>query len=483
MSKNETSKLFFLILSFGVLAPLCALVLVPTYLSQCVMIALIMILSLITAVMVYFKKRKDPYNGIIFLIIGVGVIMRVGYCAYTGIERRTHDLYELSPDAFGHASYILKLMTEGKLPDTINGQFYQQPFFYILGAGISKVVNLILGRHDYYSFVKMTRIVTCASSCAIMLVADSMFKELKLTSKQRILGNLLVSFTPAFFLAGGCIGVDSLTALFMSLQILFSIKWYRNPTWKNTIILAFAYGFGVMTKISCAVIAIITAPLFIKRYIGARAKKEVQNNIFYRLIVFGLISLPLGLWATVIRYLTYGPVALRVPQSLGQDLSVKGYSLAERFLFLDLETLLMKPYLCYFHEKNAHTMFLKTSMFGETVINAPLWIEWILLLFGIFVMIIAVTAIIWQLTARRKERAFFFLALVVVIYYAFMMAFYYQYPARCSPNFRYMLVTVVPVAAIIGNMTKSKNRVVSYMVNVAIYGYSVFSCILYLLIY
>ena len=49
--------------------------------------------------------------------------------------------------------------------------------------------------------------------------------------------------------------------MFLFIALLYTIKWYKNPFF-NIIMIALSIGLGMMTKLSTALIAPITAIIF-----------------------------------------------------------------------------------------------------------------------------------------------------------------------------------------------------------------------------
>lgn len=485
MNKDKRSTIFGLaFVAVSISALVAELILGPPHSTQIIMIVALMLLLGITTLLYFVRKDCNLYKSAIILIIGSGIIMRIGYCFYTDMFVREHDFGSLEFENWGHATYLMYVIVKGQLPPSSYGQFYQQPLFYFLSAIVSKPINFILGRDDLYSLVNMSRIVTCSASIFIIFVSDLIAKEIKLSDKGRMFALIPVSFIPAFFLSGGAVGVDSLTALFMSLQILFTIKWYRKPTWKNTIILAFLFGLGVLTKISCAVIAIPTAFLFLRKAFSFHDNPKVQTKLFLRIVCFGLIALPLGLWYTVRGYLLFGPGATNVPRTFDYySPSTEGYSLLERFGPIDIKSLCSSPCLVQANERNVNTALIKSSLFGHDPIEAPLWMEYFLLILGLMLILVVISSLIWLFINNRREKAYLYLGFVTIFYYMFIVAFCYKYPAVCSMDYRYMLICAVPSGLILGRMLERvKKGFVSEVISILLTLYPLLACLIYLVI-
>lgn len=200
-------------------------------------------------------KKNILRNRINWIITG-GIFMRIAYMLYTPLAVRSHDLRELSVDSNGHAAYLLNLI-EGHLPYTNNFQFYQQPFYYLLSAELAKLLKACIPQVSIYQVVGVSKIVSCLASCLILILVMKLGEVVKLKSTGMEILMLYVAFTPVFYLRGGSVGPDMLATFFITAEFLWTLYWKESPNWKNTFILAISYGLGVMTKISCAIVAII----------------------------------------------------------------------------------------------------------------------------------------------------------------------------------------------------------------------------------
>ena len=203
------------------------------------------------------KKEKNTYTEeqITGLILSMGIFMRVVYLLYTPLTVRSHDLWGIDLSSGGHASYLLLAM-QGMLPPDNYLQFYQQPLYYFAGAFFSKLQNGLLSCSEAYYLVDAARTVSCTASCFSLLIACAIFRECGLSGKGLYRALLLVSFLPVYFLSGGRLGPDALCGMFMLLAFLFTLKWEKEKSWKNTLLLAVIYGLGMMTKISMATLAV-----------------------------------------------------------------------------------------------------------------------------------------------------------------------------------------------------------------------------------
>lgn len=441
------------------------------------------------------EDKEDKENGqVVTLIILMGLALRILYMLYTSCEVRSHDLWELSTDSYGHAAYILNIMQLKQLPQSNMVQFYQQPLFYLCGAALSGIVNGLLQCSETYHLVDATKVVSCIASCISLLVSREIFGECHLTGKGLCRGMMVVSFLPVYFLTGGRVCPDALAGMFMLLAFLYTIRWSRVQSWKNTIVLALIYGLGVMTKISCSALALVTVLVFLKflwNAIQSEKRGMVRKNmdrknmagLLLRYIVFGCISLPLGLWYGIRNYIRFDqPLLYVVELTEDNSLYTGNISLFRRIVTIDWRNLLQSPYTAVREDYNLPVYALKSSLFGEFQYDVPEWTPKALLFFASLLSVFCVIALIRYATGyfkgKEKGQSCNLALLAAAIFYGSILSFYIRYPFGCSMDFRYMLFLPVPIAAILGK-TEWKSDTTGLYLDFSCIGFMVFSCLMF----
>lgn len=430
-----------------------------------------------------WEKEKGllTYESAIKKIVFMGMVMRIGYMLYTGCTVRSHDLGDLDINGYGHAAYILKLMQQGHLPETNQVQFYQQPFYYFISAAVSRGVNAVLGTKDAYYLVDTAKIVSCIASCSSIWIAESIFKTCGLKEKGMIRAMAFVAFQPAFFLCGGRVNPDMLAAMFMMLALLYTLYWMKDRSWKNTIMLAVIYGFGMMTKISCATMAAVTFIVFLKAFIKA-CRTQKATELIKKYAVFLMISLPLGLWYSVRNYLKFGQnLTYVLEQDRNSELYHGTYSLAQRMIGIDIMNLLRTPYASPWKDYNFPVYCLKSSLFGEFTYNIWNIIPTLLLCFACVLAGFVITVFVKGIKSQSIDCDKRFSLIISAWFYICAIGFYYKYPFGCSMDYRYLLILTSAVALIIGN-AKFKGKKAEHFLDWTCMGYSICSCLMYCLI-
>ncbi len=434
---------------------------------------------------IVYKKYKGilEKEDIVKAILYAGLVMRIGYMLYNSFTIRSHDIGDISIDGYGHAAYILKLLKTGHLPGTNQVQLYQQPLFYILGSGVSWGVNGILKCNDPYYLVDAAKLVSCFASCGTLLAANDFIEVSGVKHNGKIIALSLVAFLPDFYLVGGRVNCDALAGFFMTLAALYTFYWYKNRSWRNTICLAVIYGLGMMTKISCATLALFTAGVFIKvLYDNVREKGALQLLIKYG--VFGIISLPLGLWYSLRNYRLFGQALTYVPR-ISEKLPIYtgNRSIIQRLFYIDIHNLFSTPYADPWKDYSLPVYLVKSALFGEFKYAVVDWIPIILLFSGVILVSMVVASLVWQLRKNRSDLYGDFCMIIMLIMYVSTLLFYEKFPFGCSMDFRYLVFLSIPAGIALGKyyedgLGKARKGICEY----AIIIYTIMSCIMYLTI-
>ena len=399
---------------------------------------------------VQFKKNIPNKEWKITILIMAGMVLRIGYMSYNSVQTRSYDLGDLTLDGYQHAAYILTLVQNAQLPDSNWGQYYQQPLFYVFGAIVSKIANAILGRTDSYSLVDAAKIISCYASCATLLLARKLSAFFLRSEKAKCIAVAMVAFLPQFILLSGRVNVDSLITFFMVATLAYTFYWYQDPSMKNTVFLALFYGFGMMTKISCAIIAFFTFILMMQKLIAA-IKEKKTGKLLVKYLVFIGISFPLGLWYSLRNYILFSqPYTYVVSLADGarEGLYCGDHSFFQRFLCIDLKNLIQTPFADPWVDYNYPVFLVKSALFGEFQFEIALWIPIILLfVYGILVMLS-----VFAMFLPDKKKVFHQLFVAVLILGIMSIVFNVKSPYGCSMDFRYVAVLGVTNAIFLGRL-------------------------------
>lgn len=412
---------------------------------------LLVTIILVASFLFHSKKTKFQFANLNFLIILLGFLMRIGYMLYTSCLLRCHDFGDLSLENFGHSNYILELLINKRLPNSNTIQFYHPPLFHILGATVSTIANAILGSTNYYDLVDATKIVSCFASCGTLLISSQLCDTFHLKALNKSLVMALLAFFPNFYLLAGRVNNDSLSIFFMSAAILYTYRWYENQSFKNTCLLALIFGLGMMTKTSCAVMAIFT--FIVMCYVLYQRLKEKQAmKLLLKLCCFAFISFPLGLWYPLRNYLLFKQplgYVLEIPKEL--DIFCGDIPFFQRFISFNLSNLLATPFASPWEDYNIPTYLLKTSLFGEFSYEIPYFLPVILLLLNLILILCSLISMYLLIMNRTYAKSIRYgLPSLWLIFMVSYIYFNIRYPFGCTMDFRYIVPTVILGALFIG---------------------------------
>lgn len=417
------------------------------------------------------KKLKINYKNIILIIMIVGILTRAMYIIYTPITERQHDVYGINDQ--GHLGYIYTIYQTGKLPETNSIQFYHPPLFHSIAAGWLKVNDIFSVSLD--KSIEGIQIITAIFSSLIMLVVYRIVEEIEIKNIYKIFIIAVMAFHPTFIILAGSINNDILMILLSFYIILYLIKWNDNPNIKNTIILAVITGCSVMTKISGAIMAVPIMYTFIKKIIEIH---RTENNkillLFGKFMLFGIISLPLGLWHPIRNLILFnqplGGVLLP-----GDGLYVGQYSTVQRFLSISFKELFGQVYCVIPDNHNVFAYIVKCSILGEFTYNNNINIYVTFLKFVNLLIILAIVLCTFILIGKykRKDKNSFIIMILLITFFTNMISYYsfnIQYPYLCTMDFRYIVPTIftgiVTICVVLDEFIKNDiiKELIEYMV-------------------
>ncbi len=411
------------------------------------MINSIIVLVAVLLLLILFK-RITFFNALVIIIV-IGFIMRVGYMLYTPYDVRQHDIGVIG--SAGHLDYIYTIFNTGSLPKSNAEQFYHPPFYYYLSAAVFKVATLFYNNNDFA--FNAVRLIPCFASCATMIVSYKIFKNIKLSKPAILLAMTIVCMHPSFIYLGGSINNDMLSIFFITVTILYTIKWYFDQSYKNIIILAVALGLGMMTKLSVVMMAPIIAAVFLYVLIKNRKDRRLGDYV-YQILAFGAISVPLGMWYSIRNLILYN-------QELGYVLKLSkylniycgDYTIAQRFLTIPLQNLASSAFPDVISDYNVYLYTIKSSLFGEWSYNELETQAKLFAIVNIILILISLISMIYVFINAKNsinKLAKWFMALIWLVQIGAYIKFNIDYPFGCTMDFRYIVITVITGAGFIG---------------------------------
>ena len=409
--------------------------------------------ALIIGYGIYLKQTKKlTPEALIVLIFAMGFVLRLGYVLYTDIATRQNDagIFEEGSYNFFHSGYILYIRDHLALPAgdvSKMGEYYHPPFHHIVCALFLKIYELFLpkGTHNYEALQALS--LLWANFSVIMLYKD--IKLIGIKQETCPTAALIIAAAPCYTLLSGSINNDNLSVLLMFTAIYFGLKWYKEGGWKNVILSALATGFGMMTKLTVGLIAFSLGFLFIVKLIkDIKGKKEGMKS-FLNLVVFGVISAPLGLWFEIRNNLKYGVPLTYVLLSDNIYQDVSRYSPMQRifgFYGFPIEDYYINLGSDGTQDYNIFITLIKTALFGEENYRDDFTMSitgYILLLLFLAVIAVTVAGLVYTVITIRKRDSFWediAMAIMGITQIISIVMFALKYPHICSINFRFTML-------------------------------------------
>ncbi|MEA4997761.1 MAG: glycosyltransferase family 39 protein [Candidatus Limiplasma sp.] len=417
-------------------------------------IQLLMQWSLIVGVALLWtlRVRMPGIDFVLAAILLAGIIMRLGYAAYTPTTLRFHDLAPIDVRATGHAGYVLNLYQNGTLPTSNQFQFATPPLYYLLSALCMKVYALISGISNPVELFEAARLPSLLASCGALLCAYRIGKELQLHRFGMIMLLGICAFLPNHYLLAGRANPDGLAVFFIFWIVLYALRWQKAQTFANTVMLALGFGLGMMSKLTVAVLALPVGVMMLciawQRCVRDRAWRWLVS-----IALFALIALPLGLWFPIRNALLYGqPLGYVYDMGAAHPQYIGDLALWHRFGIPDLHALLSPLYIDLSGSANMALYTLKSAVFGEFSYDIDPLIPYILMLSNAALVLLSLPATVvvaHRGVTRREARPLLLVGMWLSVLGAYVL-FNIRYPFYCSMDFRYMVGTSLLGALMLG---------------------------------
>lgn len=411
-------------------------------------------------------KKLLTEDYIVFLIILLGVLVRCSYVLLSGLYDRQHDagVYTGMGTPYvnpGHIGYIEYLYKFHHLPDLNPYElfaYYHPPLHHIISYLFLRL-NIFLGVAEELAFENL-QIVPLFCSCLCLPVTYRILKVLEVKGTGLYLGLAFMALHPATILMAGSVNNDMMTILFMCLTMLYSLTFIRNKDLKGLIKLALCIGFGMITKLNSAVLAIPLGIIFLMHFISVLRTRDKKNILAWvkNYLIFAVIVMPIGLSWIVRNLIRFGEKpGVPVPGETS-PMYTETFSLWER---LGIPSLSDWNFAFPFHPISAKAccntwvIMFHTSLFGE---EYPVDLPDVLLvlcqitfflavLFGIATAVLLIAVLLNKKTSR-EDRVFLLVGYIIML--VSFAAFVIIYPYTCSSDFRYVAICLLYIAIAIG---------------------------------
>ena len=404
----------------------------------------LLLLAVLGITYVLWKKGINYYG--FFFLFAIAFIIRSGYIIYTPTWIRQHDVIGFGA-GFGQAGYIEYFYNNWKLIDFDPRDFwgfFQPPLHHILAA-IWLKINVLAG-FQYNHACENIQVLTLLYGYVMTIYAYKILKEMKVEGKALLAGTALVALHPCFILMSGSINNDMLCILLQVMAVYYFLRWYKNMDFQSIVLLALCVGGSMMAKLSGVLIAPAIAVVFL---LQLWKKKENFKRLFVQYIIFGIISIPIGVWSPLRNYFKFS-VPLTYTPEVGEPVGT--FSLIQRIFDIRTSTPFTNMIVNgnSYDEYNVPLAMLKTSLVGEynyashVKVTSPF--AWCLLVSGAILMLVTFFLTVYYLFSKHSvlESG---VKIFLGVYYVTSMAFYvnlcFNIPNFSSQDFRYIAFLIV----------------------------------------
>lgn len=441
--------------------------------------AFLLIILLFVFIMLLIYKKANRKLTIFVFILG-SVIVRLCFVLSTVNKAKSGaDLQYDTWGSFTHFRYAETIFLTGKLPNNNTYQFYHPPLNAIIQSGfmaffeklfgfinnhcvwLTSNRGLILSNESYYHACTVLSMVYVT---VITVTAAKIFKELNVKGLGGLLACFFVIFFPRLIQFSGQLNNDVLCLMFSVLSVYYAIKFYKNCSWLNLILLALSIGLAMMTKLNGAIIALPIAILMVIVFVK-QIKEKNTLNIIIKYCVFITICAPLGLWFSIYAKVRFNQEFGYVFSNLNKGLSTADVPLYNRFSLPSLKIIFKNPFARSWDDYNFIDYMTKSSMFGEFLFpNVTTLAYFSVILNYLFQISFVVGLVYWLINRIKKKVKIFdlssitFLSILVFLI-VLQIYFYLKMPYGCTMDFRYVTTLVIAYGGMSGIVVNESKEV------------------------
>ena len=413
--------------------------------------------TIVTFVIVCFAYYRGLNRNAAIWAMVLGAFLKASYVLYTPVWERQHDVIDFGAGE-GHAAYIEYILYNKSLPDFDPRSvwaFFQPPLHHIVSAAWMWLnIRLKIAERRLYENVQILPL------CYILIMTLLVYficKELSLTDEATFITMLIVSFHPVYVLLSGSINNDALALVLSAFSLYMAIIWYKKQKLWQLILLAASVGLAMMAKLSSALVAPAIGIMILYRMVSdIKSDKSKLIPWIGRLIAFGAVVAPLGLWWPIRNLIRWNMPVNYIPE-VGEQLKLTG--IGSRIFDLRMHS--VYPAMIVngdsYDEYNVILAMFKTSFFGEcnysSISGKITPFAYITFIFGVILAIVGVVATIYL--CMKKDEVYdtgmkILLGGMFVCLMGGYFAFALSYNNFSAQDFRYSALAVAIEGVFIG---------------------------------
>ena len=415
------------------------------------------------------EKTRINYNKILWILIIIFIALRIIFILDIKIDKYQFDMgigdiyseknydelytdYNIEPHVGRHINYIMRFYYNEGFPDNIFGQFYHPPLHHFIMSVWLKIMDnfFTLSSIKIESMQILSLIYFVITIISIKKILD----ELEIERKNQVAPMLILGSFPLFIYLAGFINNDSLVTMFSVLSLLYLIKWNKNQTIKNTVLLSVFLGLGLMTKSIIIIIVVPAVYIYFKKLIQNVNENKNVKILVIELLIFSIITLILGFWFHLYNFINNkNSFGIIMPFD---SLSLKKYSYWQRFGINNILRI------------NSYNIwnYLLNSSYNLGSIVTPILLQYILVIFTVIVFFISIYYCIKNIND-----------ILIITYLTWWIGYLYlniSLPYICSMHPRYMIVPFFINTIFIANgLQKEDNLKIKKLILLFLIFYSI----------
>ncbi len=410
------------------------------------------------------ESKREIYSSpkLIFLIVFIGILIRILYFNKYGIMLFQHDWH-------GHIDLIKYLSQNYALPYMPNRgwEYPQQPLYYIISAILYKIF-LYIGYSSKEALHYGVGSFALISSSLFLIFSAELLNYLTSKSWVKVVAMLFLSFTPSLVYMSARVNNDTLVLSLSVMALYFIVQSYREDFKKGFYPALTVTTLLFLTKLSTASIELFLFTLLIITYIKRKAIKR-------ELLIFSLIGVFILSWTLWHLYTPlnggfYMVNSAKFPKQTIEHLD-SGY-----FLSFHISNLISQGYSFVFGDNSVRyslpTYQYGTMFFGEFdyryFLNRTPYLLDIMRAILISGLIYIVGLFSYIAHIKRENLLNRLIFGVVVINLILILKFIISYPSICNSDFRYFVGSFTIIGYIFAQglyYISNYHKYIKYIVN------------------
>lgn len=396
---------------------------------------------------IYKKRDTGTIIGLLFL---GGFLLRAFYVLTSAYYVSMHDTgsfcgFDTTEVGDGHFGFIEYIYKNHSLPDfdpRTKWSFYNPPGFYIIGSvmlGITRFFHV-----EEPLCYESLQIATLFFSSMTVWIGYKIMQEFEISDRMIVLFTAFLTVHPFFPIMAVTITNDCMAMYFMALAVWYTIRWYKSPEFEKIMVIAFAVGVAMFTKLNSAVISFGIGFIFLYVF---WANRQQWKKYLLQFTAFLSVCAPLGLCYPVRNLIVY-QMPLTYIQSI--DTSAEWLYISDAGILSRLGVPSWEMINHAFNEfvpnsnSNVWVSMIRTSLFDElmpevgdslfgAIAQAALWIA---ILLAILMNVALIMSCAKKYGMKTPMRIFW-----LTVYGALIVSyvgFCFKEPFLCTMNYRYL---------------------------------------------